>query len=76
MNEDEALHTYELDPRHPPVHLALAGLQKNLLRADFLRQDSPSRLCGDPKLRERAAAFLLGRGKEDPAQEVTGRGKP
>jgi hypothetical protein len=74
MNELEALHAYELDPWHPLVHLALAGFEKDPVRADFLRKLSLAHLPDDSKLRERAAAFLRRQGKED-AQEVELRGQ-
>jgi hypothetical protein len=38
--------------------LALAGFEKDPVRADFLRQYSLGRLPDDSKLRERAAEFL------------------
>ena len=56
MNEYEALHAYDLDPWHPLVDLALAGFEKDPVRADFLRRYSLDRLPDDPKLRERAVA--------------------
>ncbi len=58
MNEYEADHAYNLDPWHPLIHLALAGFEKDPIRADFLRRYSLSRLPDDPKLRQRAAEFL------------------
>jgi hypothetical protein len=75
MNEPEALHAYELDPWHPLVDLALAGFEKDPVRADFLRRYSLDRLPDDLKLRERAAAFLRRQGKGDLAQEALARGK-
>jgi hypothetical protein len=38
MNEYETEHAYDLDPWHPLIHLALAGFEKDSIRADFLRQ--------------------------------------
>jgi hypothetical protein len=75
MNEYEAGHAYDLDPWHPLIHLALAGFEKDPLRADFLRQYSLDRLPNDPKLRRRAAEFLRKQGKEDLARELEGQGK-
>jgi dipeptidyl aminopeptidase/acylaminoacyl peptidase len=75
MNEHEAEHAYDLDPWHPLVHLALAGFEKDPIRADFLRQYSFDRLPNDPKLRQRAAEFLHKQGKEDLARELEGQGK-
>jgi hypothetical protein len=73
MNQHEAEHAYDLDPWHPLIHLALAGFEENLIRADFLRRYSLN-LPNDPKLRERAAEFLLKQGKEDLARQVEARG--
>jgi len=70
MNLAEAQHTYDLDPGHPLVHLALAGYEKDPIEADFLRQYSLDRLPMDPKLRQRAAEFLRKQGKEDLAREL------
>ena len=70
MNEYEAEHAYDLDPWHPLVHLALAGFEKDLVSAGFLRQYSLDRLPNDSKLRQRAAEFLRKQGKEDLAQAV------
>jgi len=75
MNEYEAEHAYDLDPWHPLVHLALAGFEKDESQAEFLRQYSLDRLPNDPKLRQRAAEFLLKQGKEDLAREVEARGQ-
>ena len=75
MNEYEAEHAYDLDPWHPLVHLALAGFEKDPMRADFLRRYSLDRLPNDPKLRQRAAEFLRKQGKEDLAREVEVMGK-
>jgi hypothetical protein len=75
MNENEAEHAYDLDPWHPLVHLALAGFEKDPMRADFLRWYSLSRLPSDPKLRQRAAELLHKQGKEDLAREVESQGK-
>jgi hypothetical protein len=65
MNEYEAEHAYDLDPWHPLVHLALAGFEKDPIRADFLRKYSLDRLPKDPKLRQRATEFLRKQGKEN-----------
>src|SRR5215831_5552105 len=73
MNRYEAEHAYDLDPWHPLVHLALAGFEKDPVRADFLRQYSLDRLPNDPKLRQRAAEFLRKQGKEDLARLVEGQ---
>ena len=70
MNEYEAEHAYDLDSWHPLVHLALAGFEKDPIRADFLRRYSLDRLPNDPKLRQRTAEFLRKQGKEDLAREV------
>jgi hypothetical protein len=75
MNEYEALYAYNLDPWHPLIQLALAGFEKDPIRADFLRRYSPDRLPNDPKLRQRAAEFLRKQGREDLAQEVAIRGQ-
>jgi WD domain, G-beta repeat len=75
MNSAEAKHACDLDPWHPLVHLALANFEEDPIRADFLRHYSLARLPDDPKLQERAAAFLRRQGKEDLAREVTERGK-
>ena len=75
MNEYEAEHAYDLDPWHPLVHLALAGFEKDPIRADFLRRYSLDRLPNDPKFRQRAAEFLRKQGKEDLAREVEVRGQ-
>jgi hypothetical protein len=52
------------------IHLALAGFEKDPMRADFLRQYSLDRLPNDSKLRQRAAEFLRKQGKEDLARGV------
>ena len=70
MNKYEAEHAYDLDPWHPLIHLALAGFEKDPMRADFLRQYSLDRLPNDSKLRQRAAEFLRKQGKEDLARGV------
>jgi hypothetical protein len=75
MNEYEAEHAYDLDPGHPLVQLALAGFEKDPIRADFLRRYSVDRLPSDTKLRQRAADFLRKQGKEDLAREVEVLGK-
>jgi hypothetical protein len=75
MDECEAEHAYDLDPWHPLVHLALAGFEKDPIRADFLRRYSLDRLPNDAKLRQRAAEFLRKQGKEDLAREVEVRGQ-
>ena len=75
MNEYEAEHAYDLDPWHPLVHLALAGVEEDPIRADSLRRYSLDRLPNDPKLRQRAAEFLRKQGKEDLAREVEARGQ-
>jgi hypothetical protein len=75
MNEYEARHAYDLDPWHPLIHLALAGFEKDPIRADFLRQYSLDRLPNDAKLRQRAAEFLRKQGKEDLAREVEVQGQ-
>ena len=74
MNQYEAEHAYDLNPRHPLIHLALAGFEKDPVRANSLRQYSLDRLPNDPKLRQRAAEFLRKQGKEDLAREVEVRG--
>jgi hypothetical protein len=51
------------DPLHPLVHLALAGFEKEPIRADFLRRYSLDRLPNDPKLRQRAAEVPAQAGK-------------
>src|ERR1700675_2041629 len=53
------------NPWHPLVHLALAGFEKDPVRADFLRHYSLDRLPNDPKLRQRAAELLRTQVKED-----------
>ena len=63
MNEYEAHYAYDLDPWHPLVQLALAGFEKDPIRADFLRRYSLDRLPNDPKLRQRAVEFLRSREK-------------
>jgi len=75
MNQEEALHAYELDPWHPLVHLALAGFEKDPVSADFLRRYSLDRLPNDSKLRQCAAEFLRKQGKEDLARLVEGQDK-
>ena len=75
MNKYEAEHAYDLDPRHPLVHLALAGFEEDPIRADFLREFSLDRVPSDPNVRQRAAEFLRKQGKEDLAREVEVRGK-
>ena len=62
-----------LDPWHPPVHLALAGFEKEPISADFLRRYSFERLPNDPKLHQRAAELLRKQGKEDLARDVEAR---
>ena len=44
-------------------HLALAGFEKDPIRADFLRRYSLDRLPNDPKLRQRAAVSCASREK-------------
>src|SRR5208283_1222532 len=75
MNEYEAEHAYDLDPWHPLIQLALAGFEKDPIRADFLRRYSLDRLPNDPKLRQRATEFLRKQGEEDLAREVEVRGQ-
>ena len=45
MNEYEAQHAYDLDPWHPLIRMALAGLKKDPIRADFLQRYSLDRLA-------------------------------
>jgi hypothetical protein len=73
MNEYEAKRAYDLDSWHPPVHLVLAGFEKDPLRADFLRHYSLARLPNDANLR--AAEFLRKQGKEDLAREMESKQK-
>jgi WD domain, G-beta repeat len=75
MNEDETKHAYDLDPWHPLIHLALAGFEKDPIRADFLRRYSLDRLPKDPRLCQRAAEFLRKQGNADLAREVEARGQ-
>jgi hypothetical protein len=75
MNQYEAEHAYDLDPWHPLVHLALAGFEKDPLRADFLRRYSLDRLPNDAKLRQRAAELLRKQGKGDLVRELESQGK-
>lgn len=75
MGEDEAEHAYDLDPWHPLVHLALAGFEKDPIRADFLRRYTLDPLPNDAKLRQRAAELLCTQEKEDLAQELEVRGQ-
>jgi hypothetical protein len=35
MNEYEAEQAYDLDPWHPLIHLAVAGIEEDTIRADF-----------------------------------------
>jgi hypothetical protein len=65
MNSPEAQHAYDLDPWHPLIHLAVAGFEKDPVRADFLRRYSLDRLPTDAKLRQRAIELLRRQGKED-----------
>jgi hypothetical protein len=54
----------------PTGSSALAGFEKDPLRADFLRRYSLDRLSNDPKLHQRAAEFLGKQGKEDLARAM------
>lgn len=57
------------------MHLALAGFKKNLVRADSSRR---IRCLVCPRIRNSGSTpqrFFRRQGKEDLAQEVTGRGK-
>ena len=73
MNAYEAEHAYDLDPWHPLVHLALAGFEKDAIRADFLRRYSIDRLPNDKLLCQRATEFLRKQGRDDLARELQGR---
>ena len=75
MNRHEPRHAYDHDAWHPVVHLALASLEKDPIRAGFLRRYSLDRLPNHPKLRQWAVEFLRKQGKEDLAREVDVRGQ-
>jgi hypothetical protein len=62
-------------PGHRLIHLALAGFEKDHIRADSLQRYSFDRLPKDPKLRQRAVEFLRKQGKADLAREVETRGQ-
>jgi WD40 repeat protein len=62
---------YLIDPTHPLIHLALAGLEYGK-RADFLRAYGIARLPADPTIRARAAKMLIEQKQPELARKVTG----
>jgi WD40 repeat protein len=65
---------YLIDPTHPLIHIALAGLSGLSYgkRADFLRAYGIARLPGDPAIRARAAKMLIEQKQPELARKVTG----
>lgn len=62
---------YLIDPTHPLIHLALAGLEYGK-GADFLRAYDIARLPADPAIRARAAKMLIEQKQPELARKVTG----
>jgi hypothetical protein len=62
---------YLIDPTHPLIHLALAGLEYGK-RSDFLRAYDIARLPADPAIRARAAKMLIEQKQPELARKVTG----
>jgi len=60
---------YLIDPTHPLIHIALAGLEE-WKHADFLRAYDIARLPADPAIRARAAEMLTEQSQPDLAQKV------
>jgi hypothetical protein len=71
MNEGGALHAYDLDPWHLAGESGLGRFPKEPRARRFLRHYLLAGLPEDPKLRERAAAFLRRQGKQDLAQKAS-----
>jgi WD40 repeat protein len=62
---------YLMDPTHPLIHIALAGLEE-WKHADFLRAYDIARLPADPAIRARAAEMLIKQRHPELARKVTG----
>jgi len=60
---------YLIDPTHPLIHIALAGLEE-WKHADFLRAYDIARLPADLAIRARAAEMLTEQSQPDLAQKV------
>ena len=69
---------YLIDPTHPLIHIALAGLSGLSYgkRADFLRAYGIARLPADPAIHARAAKMLVEQKQPELARKVTGANPP